>query len=251
MDRARSAVTTRLELGGQRAISTLLDWDERLVNRVDPPVERVLDPQLHPWSAELDASWRSVRAELDELVERGTRLPETSDLAGVDQGAVGSWTTYVLHWYGTWLPDHCARFPATTELLRRVPHLQIAGFTVLGPGTHVPRHQGPAKSLRWQMGVRVPDPPGSCRIRIGDDLVHWSDGLSVAFDDRTPHEAWNDSEHCRYNLFVQVAWPVEGWTGRAHRTIHRAFGTALRGIPRRVEELDRRLNPPSGMPAPD
>ena len=221
----------------------MLAFDERLVSRVDPTPTGALDPAAPSWAADVRAAWPVIREELDALLEAGVVLPETNDLVGADQGAEGRWSTYVMTWYGTWLDANCRRCPRTTAVLRTVPHLQVAGFTVLDGHTHIPRHQGPARSLRWQMGMKVPAPVGSCRLQIGDDVVVWDDRTTLAFDDRTEHEAWNDAEDPRYILFIQTPWPVGGWIGQAHRATHRVFATATRRIPRQAASLDRQLNP--------
>lgn len=233
----------RFEEGAGSLLGSLLELDERVVNRHEPPVDAPLDPDAYAWAAALRAGWPRVRAELDALLAEGVRLPETEDLVGAEQGAVGRWTTYVMGWYGTWIEETCRRCPETTRLLKGVPGVQIAGFTVLDGNTSIPVHQGPAKSLRWQLGVRIPDPPGSCGIKVGDDVVVWADRTAVAFDDRSHHEAWNHSDEPRYVLFVQLPWPVRGWPGILHRATHRVFGTVTRRIPRRAAELDAELNP--------
>jgi beta-hydroxylase len=236
------AARRRLEAGVERGLSALLQLDQRMIERASGPSVGALDPDEPAWAAEIRAAWPDIRAELDSLLADGVLLPETSDLVGADQGAEGRWTTYVLGWYGTWIESTCRRCPRTAALVRRVPGVQVAGFTVLDAHTHLPRHQGPAKSLRWQLGIRIPEPPGSCRLRIGDDVVVWGDGVALAFDDRTEHEAWNDSDEPRYVLFIQVPWPVRGWPGVVHRVAHRTFATATRRIPRRAAELDEELN---------
>ena len=237
----------RLRVGvanvAERSMGAILRFDERLVNHSLAPLDAPLDADAPPWARTVRAHWPAVREELDGLLSDGVRLPETDDLVGSDQGAEGRWTTYVMTWYGRWVPENCRRCPRTTEMLEQVPGLQVAGFTVLGPHTRIPVHQGPTKSFRWQMGVRIPDPVGSCGLRIGDDTVIWSDGGTLAFDDRSPHEAWNDSEEDRYVLFIQVPWPIGGWRGVLHRTIQHAFGAVVRSIPGRAGELDRELNP--------
>ncbi len=238
-ERARSFAEQRAE----RALTMLLRADERLVNRFAPAVDAPLDDRAPAWSASLRDNWAVIREELDQLVAAGVELPETEELVGYDQGADGRWTTYVMSWYGDWLEATCRRCPRTAQLLRSIPDVQVAGFTVLGPRTRIPRHQGPAKSYRWQLGVRIPGPPGACGLKIGDEVVPWADGVTLAFDDRTPHEAWNDSDEVRYVLFVQVPWPLGGWPGRLHGVAHRVFGAATRRIPRRAAELDALLNP--------
>jgi aspartyl/asparaginyl beta-hydroxylase (cupin superfamily) len=226
-----------------RGLGALLELDERLVNRVDGPATGPLDASAPPWAAALRDGWSDVRDELDDLLRTGVRLPETDDLTGTDQGATGRWTTYVMHWYGKRLDANCRRCPRTTALLAQVPGLQVAGFTVLDGHTHIPRHRGPAKSYRWQMGMRVPEPAGSCRLQIGDEVVVWEEGATLAFDDRTEHEAWNDADEPRYVLFVQVPWTVNGFTRVTHRATHRLFATATRRIPKQAASLDRTLNP--------
>jgi len=232
-----------------RGLGALLAFDERLVNRVDPVPSGAVDPSTPVWAASIAEALPEIRAELDALLADGVRLPETDDLVGYDQGTEGRWTTYMLCWYGTWLATNTNRCPRTTELMQRVPDLQVAGFTVLDGHTHIPRHQGPARSLRWQLGVLVPEPPGACRLQIGDDVVVWADGTTLAFDDRTEHEAWNDADDPRYVLFVQVPWPVRGLTGVAHRVTHRVFATVTRRIPRQAAALDATLNAPTAVGA--
>jgi beta-hydroxylase len=239
---AGSTAREHLERWVGRGLGALLEVDERLVDRVDPPSTGALDPSSPPWAARLEAGWPSVRAELDQLIDDGVELPETSALVGADQGAEGRWTTYVMGWYGTWLDANCTRCPRTAALLAHVPDVQVAGFTVLDGHTHLPRHQGPLRSLRWQMGIRVPEPAGSCRLRVGDDVVVWEDRATLAFDDRTEHEAWNDADEPRYVLFVQTAWPVAGLTRFTHLAAHRIFGAATRRIPRQAAALDEQLN---------
>ena len=224
-------------------IERLLRLDERIVDRVDPRPTGPVDLARIPWSSAVREQWMTVRDELDTALDAGVRFPHNDDLVGAEQGAEGTWFTSVLSWYGRWPAATCDRFPRTTEILREVPGLQIAGFTVLGGHSHLPGHQGPSKSLRYQVGIRVPEPTGSCRLRIGDSTVTWADGEHTAFDDRTYHEAWNDSDDARYVLFVQVGWPVSGPIGTLHRAVHRLYGASYAHIPARAVELDRSLNP--------
>ena len=65
-------------------------------------------------------------------------------------------------------------------------------------------------------------------------------GASLAFDDRTPHEAWNDTDEWRYVLFVQTAIAGGGFT---HRLTHRLMSVVTRQVPGRAADLDSELNP--------
>ena len=232
-----SEPTPKIEKAAGNGLGRLLALDERAVSRMVPTPTGALDPSMFPWAPSLSDRWSEIRAELDDLIERGVQLPETDDLVGYDQGAEGSWSTYVMAWYGRWLDDACARLPATTALLRGIDDVQIAGFTVLGAGAHIPRHQGPARAVRWQMGMRVPEPAGACRLAIGEETFTWTDRATLAFDDRTPHEAWNDASEPRYVLFVQVPCDVRGLTRLRHRATHRVFGLVTGRIARRAATM--------------
>lgn len=228
-----------------QALMAVMRLDERLVNAVEPPVDAALDPTVPPWASTIQEHWADIRKEFDQLTDAGIRLPETNDIVGVDQHAQGRWTTYVMGWYGRWAEQNCERCPTTAALLHSIPGLQVAGFTVLGPQTRIPKHQGPTKSYRWQLGIRIPGRVGDCGLRIGDDPVLWREGEILAFDDRTPHEAWNDSDEERVVLFIQVPWPISGWRGVVHRSIQAAFGRASKRIIEQAERLDGELNPPA------
>jgi beta-hydroxylase len=225
-----------------RGLEAILRLDTWVVDRFEPTPEHGLDPSTLPWSGPIEDAWPAVRAELDGLLDDDVRLPITDELVGVEQGAEGQWTTYVLSWFGQELDCNTARCPTTWSLVRDVPGLEIAGFTVMHGGSHIPAHRGPTKALRYQMGVRVPEPAGSCRLRVGDEVIEHADGKGLLFDDRSEHEAWNDSTEDRYVLFVQVQVPLPPGPRQLHRLSHKAFGLATRRIPARAAELDAALN---------
>lgn len=225
----------------ERGLGRLLQLDRKAVGGGPPPTHGLPTDDL-PWAAPIEARWPEVRAELDALLADDVRLPVTDDVVGVEQGADGRWTTYILGWFGQWLEFNCRRCPVTTELVRAVPGVEIAGFTVMHAHTHIPAHRGPAKALRYQIGIRVPEPAGSSRLRVGDEVIEHAEGKSLMFDDLSEHEAWNDSDEDRYVLFVQHRVPLPPGRREVHRATHWAFGKAQHAIPKRAEELDAALN---------
>jgi hypothetical protein len=71
-------------------------------------------------------------------------------------------------------------------------------FSVLAPKKHIPEHLGLWKGvLRYHLGLIVPKPVGSSRIRVGEDAEFWEEGKSMIFDDSHPHEVWNDCDSHR------------------------------------------------------
>lgn len=224
------------------AVSAVLRWDERLVDRADPPPTGPYPVERLEWAEAVRSRAPEIADELTALLDRGLRLPTTTEFAGEDQYAQGSWTTYVMHWYGRWIDQTCSRMPVTTSVLRHIPDLQIGGFSVLGPRARLETHRGPAKSLRFQVGIIVPPPAGACVLRVGTTDVVWEFGAAVAFDDRSEHSAWNDTDAARYVLFAQVPWPIDGPVGRVHRTVHEGLGRLTGDYARRFAELDGALN---------
>ena len=49
--------------------------------------------------------------------------------------------------------------------------------------------------------------PARCRLRVGDNLVHWIEGEVLIFDDSFEHEVWNESENERLILIVDIPHP--------------------------------------------
>ena len=217
--------------------------NESLLDRTIPKPTGPLDTADFPWTAALEARWEDIAAEVDQLIADRIAFPQVADIAGFDQGNEGSWSTYTLFTYGTWMDAQRARCPVTTSLVKDIPNLQVAGFSVLGPHAHLPRHRGPNRgALRYQIGLRVPGQPGDARIEVGDTMHVWSEGASLVFDHSVHHEAWNDSDGDRYLLFIEFVWPVPGLAGRLNRAIQGIFSRAAAGVPARLEEYDAAMN---------
>lgn len=236
-DRRRAAMAVI-----ERSMGRLVELDRRLVDRHFPSTNQSIDPLRIPWAPRLSARWPDIRSELDLMLDAGVRMPDINELMGEQPGAEGPWSTYLLYSFGRWVEANAARCPKSAAAVRDIPGLEIAGFTVLDGGSHIRLHRGPFRALRYQLGVRVPEPVGACRLQVADEVIVWEDGKSLAFDDRTEHEAWNDSDQPRYVFFVQTRWPLPGWEGVAHRALHRLLALAARRVPADATELDLALN---------
>ncbi len=222
----------------------VLAFNERMIDRRVPKGDGPLDTADFPWMAAVEARWEEIAAEIRGIVAQKIVLPETSDLAGFDQGNEGSWTNLAIYSYGTWIDVNRQRCPRTVEIVKDIPGLQIAGISVLGPGAHLPLHRGPNRgALRYQIGMIVPEPAGSCRIEIGSVTHVWSEGASMVFDHSVEHEAWNDSDSERFVLFIEFVWPLPGIAGLVNRIVQRSFSLAARGLPKRAIAIDAELNP--------
>jgi len=171
------------------------------------------EPGSFAWIAEIERDWRTIRDEADAVVKDPERLPQLLDVEpGQDDIADERWKSFVLLLYGREIPENTRRCPGTTALLRRVPEVTTAMFSVLEPGSRVPPHHGPFKGvLRHHLGLRVPQGARS-GIRVDGELREWVEGSSLVFDDTFEHEVWNESDEPRVVLFVDflrpLRWPL-------------------------------------------
>ncbi len=169
------------------------------------------DPADFPWTAAIEAGWPAIRRELEEVLRDRDQIPNFQDISE-DQKLItegDDWKTFFFFGYGHEVPANCARCPETTRLLRHIPGLKTAMFSILVPGKHIPEHRGPYKGvLRYHLALMIPPPEGSCRIRVADEVRLWREGRSLIFDDSWLHEAWNDGEGDRVVLFVDFERPL-------------------------------------------
>lgn len=171
----------------------------------------IFQPETFDWARALEAEWRTVRAELDEILRERDRLPRFQDISE-DQARISQddrWKTFFLYGYGYKMPENCERCPETTRLIEQVPGMTTAFFSILAPGKHIPAHRGPYKGvIRYHLGLKVPEPRAQCRIRVDDQYASWAEGESLIFDDTYEHEVWNDTDGERVVLFMDVIRPT-------------------------------------------
>ena len=158
----------------------------------NPPV---YDAATFPWVAEIEREWPAMRAELDRVLERQAELPSFQTIA-TDVKTITKddhWKTFFLVGFGVRSERNIARCPETWRIVRKVPGLKTAMFSIFEPGKHLPAHRGPYNGvLRLHLALMVPPHgPHELAIRVGDRICHWQEGKALVFDDAYEHEAWN------------------------------------------------------------
>jgi ornithine lipid ester-linked acyl 2-hydroxylase len=214
------AATARQTLGvSQRLVDLTVLVGEWVLDRLDRLVarfSRVGDPAFFTheqflWAYGLDANWRTIRAELDRVLEHRDALPNFQDIS-TDQESITDddrWKTFFLYGFGFRSDTNCELCPETARLVAAVPGMKTAMFSILSPGKHIPEHNGPYKGvIRYHLALKVPEPRERCRIRVGDEIVTWTEGESLLFDDTYEHEVWNDTDGERVVLFLDVVRPL-------------------------------------------
>ena len=218
----------------------------QLVNRVFEAGERVGLMQANPGFRTdyvrdypelelLERNFDTIRRECLGLLDGKTRLPEMQALGGDAYTTGGihtiSWKTFMFK-SGEFIEENCALAPETAALLRRIPGVYTAFFSILDPHQYVRPHWGYYKGyLRYHLGVVIPNDNAdkTCFLRVNDrrddnarrdkSLVergakyYWREGEGVLFDDTFLHDAANESGEVRVVLWLDIArrmsWPLE------------------------------------------
>lgn len=195
-----------------KVLQGLLRQLERLLggsSRV--PNQAFFDPADFSWTQMLEKNWYAIRRELDEVMRHRNSLPNFQDISP-DQRVLSQddgWKTFFFYAYGFKAWRNCRRCPETTRLLKQVPGMKTAFFSILAPGKHLPEHRGPYKGvLRYHLGLMIPQPAMSCGIRVANETRHWEEGKSLVFDDTFMHEAWNETKGDRVVLFMDFVRPM-------------------------------------------
>jgi beta-hydroxylase len=180
-----------------------------------------------PRIAEIEANWETIREELERVLEDREALPNFQEISK-DQIEITDddrWKTFFLYGYGFEAKLGVEMCPRTAELMRGIPGMTTAMFSILSPRKHILDHRGPYKGvLRYHLGLIVPKDAEACRIRVGEDFRHWEQGESMIFDDTYNHEVWNDTDETRVVLFVDVLRPLPSPWSQINRAIVKAIG---------------------------
>jgi beta-hydroxylase len=111
--------------------------------------------------------------------------------------------------FGMKAEENIKRCPETWRIVRKIPGLKTAMFSIFEPSKHLPPHRGPYNGvLRLHVGMIVPEPADRVAIRVHDTICHWREGTALVFDDAFEHEAWNHTDQTRVVLFVDFVKPL-------------------------------------------
>lgn len=135
---------------------------------------------------------------------------------------------------GGTIEENAKYTPRTAELVRDIPGVYNAFFSILDGGAYLSPHWGYYKGfVRYQLGLIIPNDneDNKCWIRFNPDYsfteerkryiadhpdfrnqllvnqtkYYWKNGQAVMFDDNYLHEAMNGSNETRVILFLDVA----------------------------------------------
>lgn len=190
-------------------INMVENFNVKFAKYGNPPI---YDNSTFPWVKEIEDNWEVIRDEINQVMERREDLPSFHEIMPEVETITtdNNWKTFFLAGYGLESDENTKRCPETTKLLKKIPGMKTAMFSILSPNKHIPAHKGPFNGvLRYHLGLIVPEPKEKCRIRIDKEIKHWDEGESIVFDDTFNHEVWNDTSGFRAVLFVDFVRPVK------------------------------------------
>jgi len=118
------------------------------------------------------------------------------------------WRTVNLYSYFLRYDSSCRNFPKTDAVVRQIPGMCLAQVAVLEPHTKVKAHFGDTNALvRSHLGIVVPGALPEIGICVGHQKRAWVEGDVLAIQIARRHRAWNDTEHPRIVLVVDVIRP--------------------------------------------
>lgn len=197
-----------------------LKFAEKLLRQLEGLIEShslvgntpFIEAQQFPWVSDLEANWQTIAQELDDILQYQDELPNFQDLSP-DQYHLtqdNCWKTFFFYAFGIKATQNCTRCPRTSQLLESIPGMKTVFFSILLPHKHIPEHCGVYKGvIRYHLALKIPQPETTCRLRVGDQTRHWQTGKGLVFDDRFPHEVWNDSDEVRVILILDVVRPLQ------------------------------------------
>lgn len=198
----------------------------------------------------LKEQWKTIQTELITLLAEEESIPKFHEVDKIQRFVSdrdeASWRVFMFKAYDNWQAANCQKAPETTKLLKQIPHITTAMFSILGPHKHIPPHRGFYKGVyRYHLGLVIPK-NGECYIINGNQRYDWSEGQDVLFDDTFKHAVWNKSDETRVVLFCDVFRedlpkffrPVNRWVYNL-----REKSTRLKKVIRNAEvQVDLRTN---------
>jgi len=214
----------------------------------DPPI---YDPAILPFAAELEANWEVIRKEAEFILTARANLPPLKAISP-DHDRIAAderWKVFFLKGYGYWQLRNCDLCPETYRLVRDIPSLESAFFSILEAGRDIRRHKGPTKAIMTvHLGVMIPKDRDNCWIEVAKQRRHWDEGKLLVFDDTYKHQVRNDTDEDRVVLLLHVLRPMRFPGSLVSKLIFGAIKLSpfvqdgVRNHKRRQDRLDRAAN---------
>lgn len=189
--------------------------------------------QTYPSLKAVTNHFPSIQKEFEKVLSNTKQLPRYHDIdpgeADISNTTSKDWNVFMLYLLGYQLEKAEHLCPTLCGLLKEIPHLIQAFFSILEPGKSIPLHKGPYLGyLRYHLGIHVPqeNPPS---IIVNNQPYTWREGEAVLFDDSYPHEVKNESEDYRAVLIIDVLRPMPFLPHLVNQLVTNVFGRYFYG----------------------
>tara|TARA_R110000868_G_scaffold235273_6_gene489078 strand:+ start:20114 stop:20887 length:774 start_codon:yes stop_codon:yes gene_type:complete len=179
----------------------------------------------YPYFKELEDNYEIVQKECMALLNYKEELKDVDGFAGEQsKGGIHAikWKSFMFL-SGSFVEENCELCPKTARLLKQIPNIKQAFFSILDPQQYIKPHRGYFQGfLRYHLGVIIPNnnKEKQCWIRINDDPIdnkkydknsiekgekyYWKNGEGIIFNDNYLHDAANYTDDIRVVLFIDV-----------------------------------------------
>lgn len=150
-----------------------------------------------------------------------------------------AWKTYTFKFFSIEHLPNLQSSPKTAEIIRSIPEIVTAEFSMLEPLTHILPHKGYTnKVLRAHLGLIIPE--GDTGIKIENEKRIWEENKWLVFDDSKMHEAWNQTDQKRIVLMIDFIPPNSTITPKelADEIFHKTNDRHVLDIAPREQWLD-------------
>lgn len=175
----------------------------------------------------LENNYHVILDELMVALDWNREIPKYHEIDSwqneISKNGHGNWQVDLIESYGH-EPFSSRTFSETKGLLKKVPNVLQAFFSILSGGKCIPPHSGPyAGYLRYHLPLVLPktDPP---LFVIAGEETDWEIGKGLLFDDTWEHQVKNDSQHIRALLIVDIQRPMKFPYSTFNHYFIRVFG---------------------------
>ncbi len=158
----------------------------------------------YAWAKVLEDNWEVIRDEFGAIISGNQQITLSSPNPPYLSNPT-AWKN-IYFWNFMWqYHKNCRQFPKTYELLKSIPNLTFAEFTVLEPHSQVLPHIGETNTtIRGHLGISIPAVLPEAGIRVGNEERSWQEGKVVLFSDCHRHTVWNNSDKRRFVLVFDI-----------------------------------------------
>lgn len=202
----------RLYKSGRKSVKESLNSvGNFLIRQSHLPAQPVMDSGDFPWAAMLEENFPVIQRELDRVMEFRESLPQLHEMQREQYrvNADNNWKVFVISGWGHESEVGEQLCPETARILREIPGVRSAIFSILDAGAQIPDHRGHIKGLlRGHLAMRVPREREKCFLRVEDKVCHWEEGKLLIFDDSYRHEVQNNTDEERIVLLLHFDRPM-------------------------------------------